>query len=32
LTVTRERADNDQASSGDRVLIGTITLDDDATS
>jgi hypothetical protein len=32
LTVTRERADNDQASSGDRVLVGTITLDDDATS
>jgi len=25
LTVTRERADGDQASSGDRVLIGTIT-------
>jgi hypothetical protein len=32
LTVTRERADNDQASSGERVLVGTITLDDDATS
>jgi hypothetical protein len=32
LTVTRERADNDQASSGDRVLIGTITLDSNATS
>jgi hypothetical protein len=32
LTVTRERADNEQASSGDRVLIGTITLDDNATS
>jgi hypothetical protein len=24
LTVTRERADGDQASSGDRVLVGTI--------
>jgi hypothetical protein len=32
LTVTRERSDNDQSSSGDRVLIGTITLDDNATS
>jgi hypothetical protein len=32
LTVTRERADNDQASSGERVLVGTIELDDDATS
>ena len=32
LTVTEERADGDQASSGRRVLVGTITLDDNATS
>ena len=32
LTVTEERADGDQASSGRRVLVGTITLDADATS
>ncbi len=32
LTVTKEKADGDQASSGQRVLIATITLDDDATS
>ncbi len=28
LTVTRERADNEQVSSGQRVLVGTINLDD----
>jgi hypothetical protein len=27
LTVTRERADDDQASSGDRVLVGTVDAD-----
>jgi anti-sigma-K factor RskA len=27
LTVTRERADNDQASSGERVLVGTASPD-----
>ena len=27
LTITREAADNDQESSGDRVLVGTITQD-----
>ena len=27
LTITRESADNDQESSGDRVLVGTITQD-----
>jgi hypothetical protein len=32
LTVTRERADGDQASSGQVVLVGTITLDEHATS
>jgi hypothetical protein len=32
LTVTREQADGNQASSGQRVLVGTITLDDAATS
>jgi hypothetical protein len=32
LTVTREQADGDQASSGKRVLVGTITLDEHATS
>jgi Anti-sigma-K factor rskA, C-terminal len=32
LTVTKERADGDQTSSGQRVLVGTIVLDDAATS
>lgn len=32
ITVTREQADGDQASSGQRVLVGTITLDEHATS
>jgi Anti-sigma-K factor rskA, C-terminal len=32
LTVTREQADGDQASSGERVLVGTIKLDEHATS